>query len=246
MIIVVLILAVIVLAYLLIEQTGRFDNNDEAPLRPMFKTLLSQNQLDHITPAQVLARLKAGNQRFIDGALKDANYAKLIHATHLEQHPAAIVLSCIDSRVPPEIVFDQAIGNIFVSRVAGEVISPDIIAGMEYATAVTGSKLIVIMGHGNCGAVSAACKQVKLGNITSLLDKIQPAVTQAAQQMPGESCDNMKYVNQIAINNVKNIVAEVPKQSPIIKNLMDKGQVEIIGAMYDIDAGSVEFFDPET
>lgn len=206
---------------------------------------ISEQKLASKTPAEALERLKQGNMRFVHEDVKEADYSVLVDKSANVQHPAAIVLSCIDSRVPPEIVFDQAIGNIFVSRVAGEVISPDIIAGMEYATAVTGSKLIVILGHGNCGAVKAACKQVKLGNITGLLDKIQPAVTETAQQFPGRTCKELEYVNQIAINNVKNIVAEIPKQSAIIKGLMDQGQVEIVGAMYDIDSGKVEFFEPE-
>lgn len=242
--IILLVLIIIVLAYFLIEKTKQLNNI--SPLQLKAQAALDKSQLKNKSPAEALSRLKAGNQRFVNEELKNADYSKLVDSTASAQHPAALVLSCIDSRVPPEIIFDQGIGNIFVSRIAAEVINPDIIAGMEYATAVTGSKLIVILGHGNCGAVSAACKQVKLGHITALLNKIQPAVIQAEQQMPNRTCKELTYINQIAINNVKNIVAEIPKKSPIIKKLVDKGQIKIIGAMYDIDSGKVDFFDPET
>lgn len=247
LIILILIIIAVLLALQLIPShlTQSIQKNSDISLateKSLHQSPTSKEQLESKTPAEALARLKAGNLRFVQENLKKADFSRLVDKTAESQHPSAIVLSCIDSRVPPEIVFDQAIGNIFVSRVAGEVISPDIIAGMEYATAVTGSKLIVVLGHGNCGAVKAACQQVKMGNITELLNKIQPAVSQTQQQLPQRSCTELEYINQIAINNVKNIVTEIPKQSHIIKDLIDKGQVEIIGAMYDIDSGEVTFF----
>lgn len=243
-----LLAVIVILCALLLIQKHRF-SVEKARLQLLAhannstQRALTKQEQQHMSPATVIEQLKKGNSRFVHNDLRQANYLNLVHDTATHQYPDAIVVSCIDSRVPPEIIFDQAIGDIFVSRVAGEVISPDIIAGMEYAASITGSKLIVIMGHGNCGAVTAACEHVKLGKITGLLNKIQPAVQQTEKQLPNRTCEEKEYINQIAINNVKNIVAQIPSESPVIKKLIDKGEVEIIGAMYDVNSGKVAFLD---
>tara|TARA_R110000868_G_scaffold8205_3_gene42455 strand:+ start:44627 stop:45334 length:708 start_codon:yes stop_codon:yes gene_type:complete len=195
-----------------------------------------------MTPAQALTRLQAGNKRYLNHEQLQSNYIKKAELTVAGQHPAAVVLSCIDARVPPEIIFDQGVGNIFVTRVAANVINPDVLGGMEYATAVTGSKLIVVMGHDSCGAVKGACDKVKLGHLTQLLDKIHPAIEQASKSMHTTNCKNPAYINTIAKDNVMNVVREIPEQSPIIKSLVKQGKIKIIGAMYHLDTGKVSFF----
>ena len=202
---------------------------------------LTQEQQQAKTPQEVLLRLKAGNERFMQENTKEANFSNIIHASKGAQFPAAIILSCIDSRVPPEIVFDQAIGNIFVSRVAGSVLNEDAIAGMEYSTHVIGAKLIVIMGHEDCGAIESACKGVKLGHITQLLAKITPAITQSQLEMPNASCAEARYIDLITKNNVLDVMKEIPQQSDIIRQDIADGKVMIVGAIYHVKNGNVEF-----
>jgi carbonic anhydrase len=202
---------------------------------------LTQERQQAKTPQDVLLRLKAGNQRFMQEDIKEANFSSILETSKGSQFPAAIILSCIDSRVPPEIVFDQAIGNIFVSRVAGSVLNEDAIAGMEYSTHVVGAKLIVIMGHEDCGAIESACKGVKLGHITQLLEKITPAITQSQLEMPNASCAETRYIDLITKNNVLDVMKEIPQKSDIIRQDIADGKVMIVGAIYHTKNGEVEF-----
>ncbi len=202
---------------------------------------LTQAQQQAKTPQEVLLRLKAGNERFMQGDVKEADFSKIIRASKNAQFPAAIVLTCIDSRVPPEIAFDQAIGNIFVSRVAGGVLNEDVIAGMEYSTYVAGAKLIVVMGHEDCGAVEAACKDVKLGHITQLLAKIAPAIVKSRLEMPNADCAEKQYIDLITKNNVLDVMKAIPRQSDIIRQDIADGKVMIVGAVYHVKNGDVEF-----
>ena len=220
---------------LLCWEVGYTDENPQQ--RP-----LTQAEQQAKTPQDALSRLKTGNMRFVRHELLKADYSKIINESKDAQHPAAIVLACIDSRVPPEIIFDQAVGNIFVARVAASVINDDVLAGMEYATHVAGAKLIVVMGHENCGAVAAACKGIKLGHITQLLGKISPAVAASHVQMPTATCAQADYVNLIAKNNVLSVVKQIPEQSDIIRQEIIDGQVEVVGAMYHVESGDVEFY----
>jgi carbonic anhydrase len=206
-------------------------------------TALTQEQQQAKTPQDVLQRLKEGNMRFVNEETLDVDYSKVLRKTQGSQHPAAILLSCIDSRVPPEIVFDQAVGNIFVSRVAGNVLNDDAVAGMEYATHVVGAKLIVVLGHEDCGAVESACKDVKLGYITQLLQKIAPAIAKSRVQMPTATCAQKEYIDLITRNNVREVVAEVQQQSDIIRQDIADGKVEVVGAIYHTKSGDVEFLD---
>jgi carbonic anhydrase len=188
------------------------------------------------TPGDALAELKNGNQRFIDGKQINISYKKAIEQTKDDQHPHSLILSCLDSRIPPEIIFDQGIGNIFVARVAGNVEDPNILGSMEFATKVKGTKLIVVMGHNKCGAVKGAIDNADLGNLTQLVDQIKPAIT-------GNKSNMDLMMNESAKKNVELTIADILKQSPVISDLVNQGSVKIVGAFYDITDGKVIFMD---
>ena len=188
------------------------------------------------TPDDALAELKNGNQRFVDGKLTNTNYKEQIEQTKADQHPHSLILSCLDSRIPPEIIFDQGIGNIFVARVAGNVEDPNILGSMEFATKVKGTKLIVVMGHNHCGAVKGAVDDVELGNLTQLVDQIKPAIK-------GDSTNVALLLDETAKNNVKMTIEHIIKDSPVIAELIKEGKVKIVGAYYDITSGQVSFIE---
>jgi len=192
-----------------------------------------------ISPNDALAELKRGNQRFLDGKLINTNYKEQIENTKSDQYPHSLILSCLDSRVPPEIIFDQGIGNVFVARVAGNVEDSNILGSMEFATKVKGTKLIVVMGHNHCGAVNGAVQNAVLGNLTQLIDQIKPAVT-------GDISNPVLQLDASAKNNVKMTIADILKGSPIITELVNTGKLKIVGAYYDITSGRVTFMDFET
>lgn len=193
------------------------------------------------TPQQIIQRLKAGNTRFVENTRQHRDYARQIKDTKLAQHPKAVIVACMDSRNIPEIALDQGIGDVFTIRVAGNVINQDILGSIEYAIKVAGSKVIVVMGHTRCGAVQAACKGAELGNLGRLLGQIQPAVQQGKKQMPSKTCQDPKLVDQIAVQNVKNMMLKLQENSPISRKLIQSGQVQMIGALYDVSTGKVTF-----
>ncbi len=199
-----------------------------------------------MTADKGLALLKQGNARFVSEKSQHRNLMKQAKLTgKLGQHPFAIILSCMDSRGSPELIFDQGIGDIFSTRLAGNVLDQDQLGGLEYATKVVGSHLIVVMGHTHCGAVAGACSGVELGSLTQLLDKIQPAVT-AIKNSKGNAnldCKNTDLINEIAKQNVRNVVKNIAKQSKIVSDLMGAGDVKIVGAMHDLSTGKVTFLD---
>ncbi len=198
-----------------------------------------------MTPEDALQLLKAGNERFVNGKLAPRNaIAEAKMTAEAGQFPFAVVLSCIDSRGPAELIFDQGIGDIFSVRVAGNVLGPDVIGSMEFAAALAGSKLIVIMGHTHCGAVKGACQHVKLGDLTQLVAKIMPAVDTVEAETNNDNCADPQLVNKIAKQNVTNMVDELLQKSPTIKKLVEEKKVGLIGAMHDIHTGKVTFFDP--
>ncbi|MEK2690450.1 carbonic anhydrase family protein [Bdellovibrio sp. GT3] len=195
------------------------------------------------TPEQELQALKEGNQRFVAGTLRNHDYRYQIDKTKDGQKPYAVVLSCLDSRIPVEVVFDQGIGELFVARVAGNIENNDILGSMEFGTAAMGAKLVVVMGHTKCGAVKGACNNVKLGHLTALLDKIQPAVRQVKKSTSGFNPESYDHVDLVSEENVKQTVARIRKSSEIIRKLEEEGKVRIVGAMYDISTGNVKFMD---
>lgn len=195
--------------------------------------LLNQSVNTEInTPDEALAELKAGNARFLANAMLNTDYKTQIEHTKENQHPHSLILSCLDSRVPPEIIFDQGIGNIFVARVAGNIVDADILGSMEFATKVKGTKLIVVMGHNKCGAVKGAIDNAQLGNLTQLVSKIKPAIV--------HNTDNNK-MDETAQNNVKITIGNIVRDSPVIAELIKEGKVKIVGAYYDIESGKVSF-----
>lgn len=207
----------------------------------------TKQKLDGLSSEQILKLLLDGNQRFLYGVKLDRNHLKMQNYAQLfGQHPHSIFLACIDSRSIPELVFDLGVGDAFTARVAGNVINNDMLASMEYATKVVGTKVIIIMGHTDCGAVKAACEKVKLGHITDLVKQITPAVEAAAKIDHTQNCNDPKFVDEIAKQNVLIQIQRVLKQSSIIKLLVDEHKVIIIGAMLNIQTGKVIFFDKKT
>jgi len=190
-----------------------------------------------MTPQKSLQFLKEGNQRFQQNLKANRDLQAQVLETSKGQYPFAVILSCIDSRVPAELVFDQGIGDVFSARVAGNIINEDILGSMEYACKVAGSKIVVVMGHSKCGAVTAACKHVELGNITPLLDKIQPAVSAIEEEMSDAK------VEKVAAMNVKLSIERVRNESSILAELEAAGEIEIVGAMYDVTTGAVSFYE---
>ena len=193
------------------------------------------------TPSGVLNDLLEGNKRFINDNTQSVDNSALIGQTTGGQFPNAVILSCIDSRVPVETVFDQAIGDVFVTRVAGNFENIDILGSLEYSCKVAGSKLVLVLGHESCGAVKAACDGVKLGNITAMLDNILPAVKQSADEVDGElNSSNKVFVAKTIENNVKMTIERIREKSPILKEMEDNGNIKIAGGVYSLHSGKVE------
>ena len=193
---------------------------------------------DNLTPKCAHDILVEGNKRFVANLKAQRNLQDQVFETSKGQYPFAVILSCIDSRVPTELVFDQGIGDIFSVRVAGNVVNEDVLGSMEYACKVAGSKILVVMGHTKCGAVTAACKGVELGNVTTLLEKISPAVN-AIRKDDNELTD--EQIEQVSYENVNVAIDRIRKESPILADMEEKGEIEIIGASYDLTTGLVEF-----
>jgi carbonic anhydrase len=198
---------------------------------------------DAVTPDQVLTHLKKGNQRFVAGRPQAKNYLKQVKATSAGQFPLASIVSCIDSRAPAETLFDLGIGDAFNSRVAGNIINEDILGSLEFASKVAGSKLIVVLGHTSCGAIKGACDDVKLGNLTGLIEKIKPAVSKVPNDGSLRSSKNYQFVEQVAELNVAEAVQTIRAKSPILLDMEKKGEIKIVGAMYDVKSGKVKFYD---
>ena len=185
--------------------------------------------------------LLEGNQRFLDKEPLQRDLLDQVNDTATGQYPFATVLSCIDSRIPTEIIFDQGIGDIFNARIAGNFINEDILGSLEFACKLAGSKVIMVMGHTSCGAVKGACDHAKLGNLTQMLDKIMPAVD-AVSTPEGEdrSSSNKAFVNAVSAKNVEFAVAQIKEGSEVLKEMFDNGEIDIVGAMYDVSTGKVE------
>ena len=196
---------------------------------------------DTLLPQSVLSDLMEGNKRFVSANMQDVDHKALVEQTVGGQFPKAVILSCIDSRVPVETIFDQAIGDVFVARVAGNFENTDILGSMEYSCKVAGSKLVFVLGHEACGAVKAACDGVELGNITALLENILPAVKQSAIEVEGEAnSSNNTFVAKTVENNVKLTIERIRERSPILKEMEDKGEINIVGGVYMLSSGKVE------
>ena len=201
---------------------------------------LTKERRDSMSPSQVIDELKKGNERFRTGKMTTRDYLAEKRASAGGQYPAAVVLGCLDSRVPAEIIFDAGIGDTFVGRVAGNVVNDDMLGSMEFACAVSGAKIVLVLGHTACGAVKGAINDVVLGNLTGLLARIKPAIS--ATKFDGEkSSKNGAYVDAVARTNVVLALGEIRRRSPILEDLEKKGTIQITGAMYDLSTGMVEF-----
>lgn len=218
--------------------------NDTFRNTPHTQVMTSVTQSE-MTPQAILQRLKDGNKRFTEGKMKNRDLLIQAHGTAGSQHPVAVVLSCLDSRTAPDIIFDQGIGDIFVARIAGNIQNDDILGSMEFATKLMGAKLIVVVGHTSCGAMRGACQNAQLGHLTALLQKIKPAVQQAASESKTKDCNNKSFIDNVAKNNVLYVIKQIKSRSPVINKLIHEGKAEIVGGMQDISTGVVTFFENE-
>jgi carbonic anhydrase len=196
-----------------------------------------------MTPQQALAELKSGNARFVAGKSLHRDFPSQVKATASGQYPFAVVLSCLDSRQPIEIVLDQGVGDIFSARVAGNVLDDDILGSMEFACKVSGAKLIAVLGHSNCGAIKGAVDDVQLGNLTGLLTKIKPAIDAVPADVQPRTTKNYAFVDQVSEENVKLVMKEIRERSPILREMLDQGEIGLVGGMYDLKTGKVQFYD---
>ncbi len=204
--------------------------------------VINKKVQDIITPQHAIELLKAGNERFRADNRVGRDYLEQVQETAAGQFPFAAIVSCIDSRVPSEIVFDLGIGDVFNVRIAGNFINQDILGSLEFACKVAGSKAIIVLGHSSCGAVKGACDQVELGNLTGLLEKIRPAVD-AVNESGDRSSKNGAFVQRVAEKNVEMSVQNIREHSPLLNEMYEAGEIEIIGAMYDVASGEVVFMD---
>lgn len=197
----------------------------------------SKEFLENLTPGQAFEILVEGNKRFISNLNNDHDHLELINQTREGQYPFAVILSCMDSRTSVELIFDQGLGDLFSIRVAGNIVNNDIIASIEYAVKYVGSKILLVLGHTECGAINSAKKGVTDGHITGLLKRIQPSISKAML-----SDNEYMFTDKVAYANVENSLEEILNQSEIVRDMFKKGQIGIVGGVYDIHNGHVDFF----
>ena len=207
------------------------------------KALTKETQ-DQMSSASALKELKDGNQRFVEKKQLNRDLMQQVSETSNGQFPLATILSCIDSRVSSELIFDQGIGDIFSDRIAGNVINEDILGSMEFACKLAGTKLVLVLGHTACGAVKGACDHARLGNLTTLINKIEPSVeaVKEPEDVSLRNSSNIDFVNEVAAVNVKMTIENIRVKSQVLKELEDAGEIQIIGGMYDIKTGAVEIY----
>ena len=204
------------------------------------KTLTKKDQ-DAITPEIAFTLLKEGNIRFTKNLKANRNLLQQANETSDGQHPFAIVLSCIDSRTSAEIIFDQGLGDIFSVRIAGNIINEDILGSMEFACKVAGAKIIVVLGHTQCGAIKGACDHVEMGNLTTLLSKIRPAIDDEDSVSENRNSSNESFVEKVTLINVNRTITGIGERSPILKEMLEKNEIKIIGGIHDLMSGKVTF-----
>ena len=202
----------------------------------------SKETQQHLTPDMALEILKEGNQRFVNNLKANRNLLQQVNETADGQFPFATILSCIDSRTSAELIFDQGLGDIFSIRIAGNILNEDILGSMEFATKVVGTKIIVVLGHSRCGAIVGACNHVEMGNLTTLLKKIQPAIEAETTTHNQRDGSNTSFVNNVTSLNVTLNIERIRKESPIIAELEKQGAIKIIGGVYNVESGEVRFF----
>ena len=203
---------------------------------------LTKEIRDKLTPGDAIEVLKAGNKRFVNNLKAHRNLLEQVNETADSQHPFAVILSCMDSRTSVELIFDQGLGDIFSIRIAGNILNDDILGSLEFATAIAGSKVIVVLGHTKCGAITAACNNVTLNNLTILLDKIRPAINKETETKNRRDGSNSGFVLNVTKLNVLMTIEDIKNKSNIIADLIRTGTIDIVGGIYDVDSGRVEFF----
>lgn len=245
--------ALMILAFLIYSSTSIANNmkimtgepagNTDAGNNPdKYETQTAASQAK-MTPDKAVKMLKEGNDRFVKQDMINRDLISQVEETATGQYPFAAVVSCIDSRIPTEIVFDQGVGDIFNARIAGNFVNQDILGSLEFACKVAGSKAIVVMGHTECGAVKGACDHVKLGNLTATLSNLEPALN-AVTDIEGErNSKNAEYVQKVADANVELTIQKIKDDSEILREMYDNGEITIVGAMYDVETGKVTFMD---
>ena len=204
---------------------------------------LNKELQNSITPAMAIDILKEGNNRFVNNLKVNRNLLQQANETSDGQHPFAVILSCIDSRTSVELIFDQGLGDVFSIRIAGNILNEDILGSMEFGCKVAGAKVIVVLGHTKCGAVKGACDHVEMGNLTALLTKIRPAVDDEKTTTENRTSANGEFIEKVAALNVKRTVKSITERSPILKEMIESGQISIVGGSHDITTGKVNFYD---
>ncbi|WOK09730.1 carbonic anhydrase family protein [Imperialibacter roseus] len=196
-----------------------------------------------MTPAKALEFLKQGNERFQNNLKANRNLLEQVNDTSEGQWPFAVILSCIDSRVSAELVFDQGLGDIFSVRIAGNFVNEDILGSMEFACKIAGSKLVVVLGHSKCGAIKGVCDNVTMGNLTALMSKLKPAVEAVKEPSENRNSGNADFVDNVAQMNVRMTIGNIKSRSTILNDMFSKGEIGIVGGMYDVETGVVRFFE---
>ncbi len=205
------------------------------------KTLTKEMQKS-LTPQKAIELLQEGNKRFVNNLKMNRNLLQQVNETSSGQYPLAVVLSCIDSRTSAELIFDQGLGDIFSVRIAGNIVNEDILGSMEFACKVAGAKAVVVLGHSKCGAVKGACDHVEMGNLTNLLSKLQPAVHAEKTITSDRSSANDAFVEKVASLNVKIAMHQIHEKSTILNDMIAQGEIALIGGMYDVETGLVDFY----
>jgi carbonic anhydrase len=202
----------------------------------------SKETQEKLTPDLALEILREGNERFVNNLKANRNLLQQVNDTSTGQFPFATILSCIDSRTSAELIFDQGLGDVFSIRIAGNILNEDILGSMEFATKVVGTKVIVVLGHTKCGAIVGACNHVEMGNLTTLLNKIQPAIYQEKSTKDNRTGSNASFVYNVTEINVHLTIERIRRESPIIADLENNNQIKIVGGLYDVENGQVTFF----
>ena len=225
------------------EEKRRYSKRKPGNPGQIVKTVISAEERDKLTPDQILKDFLDGNERFRNNNLTQRDHSEQIRKSAFGQYPKAVVVSCLDSRVPVEDVFDQGIGDIFVGRIAGNFVNDDLLGSLEFACKVAGAKLIIIMGHQHCGAIKGAIDDVKLGNLTTTLSKIKPAIEMSQDYGGKKRSDNEDFVKLVSVNNVLHAISTIRTKSPILKEMEENGEIKIVGLFYTLTKGELLLID---
>ena len=230
------------LTFVITSCNNKSPNDQEATTKaPLKEKVLTADEQRALTPDMVIESLKAGNKQYINSNLTERDHSALVRDAAAGQYPKAVILSCLDSRVNVEDVFDKGIGDLFVGRIAGNFVNEDMLGSLEFGCKVSGAKIILVLGHESCGAIKAAIDDVELGNVTAMLTKIEPAV-KMSQNFSGEKTSkNSEFVDYVVKNNVVNTIETIRVRSSILKEMEDNGEIKIVGAYYNLKTGEVIF-----